>query len=72
MDATISNPFRAETIVEFLWRTGGVYTMDVAARFGMSLEECRDALRILELGGQVQSSREVIKQGAALLWIAKP
>lgn len=63
----------SETIEEFIQRHRGVYTNDVANRFGMYLPDARRHLKKMERSGLVFSERETTGGngsflGAGLVW----
>lgn len=61
-----------ETIIDFVARCGGVFTSDIASRFGIGVQEARKACKRLEREGRLKSKREIAANGsfsgAGLVW----
>lgn len=74
MTAAPAATIGSETIEQFVARhRNGVFTNDVAGRFGMHLTDARRALRQLQRDGKVISERETAGgngsfAGAGLVW----
>ena len=60
----------SETLTEFVQREGPVSARSVAYRFHLEMGEARRRLKLLRNRGVLRCRREILEQGAGLVWEA--